>query len=146
MNTLGFILFYIFLFILVSVLPFGMIIPMHKEHEKVCNGVINYDSVMRKFVYKVYLSRQEVITLLKSKNEIDELTCTFNDDETIIKISEYGSNRKYYFQVQELNGFSLLKLEQVSVIGMQSWVPFKLNPFLVKKLNAEIVPFSQHKF
>lgn len=146
MNTLGFILFYIFLFILVSVLAFGMIIPMHKEHEKVCNGVINYDSVMRKFVYKVYLSRQEVITLLKSKNEIDELTCTFNDDETIIKISEYGSNRKYYFQVQELNGFSLLKLEQVSVIGMQSWVPFKLNPFLVKKLNAEIVPFSQHKF
>lgn len=146
MNTLGFILFYIFLFILVSVLVFGMIIPMHKEHEKVCNGVINYDSVMRKFVYKVYLSRQEVITLLKSKNEIDELTCTFNDDETIIKISEYGSNRKYYFQVQELNGFSLLKLEQVSVIGMQSWVPFKLNPFLVKKLNAEIVPFSQHKF
>lgn len=146
MNTLGFILFYIFLFILVSVLTFGMIIPMHKEHEKVCNGVINYDSVMRKFVYKVYLSRQEVITLLKSKNEIDELTCTFNDDETIIKISEYGSNRKYYFQVQELNGFSLLKLEQVSVIGMQSWVPFKLNPFLVKKLNAEIVPFSQHKF
>lgn len=146
MNTLGFILFYIFLFILVSVLAFGMIIPMHKEHEKVCNGVINYDSVMRKFVYKVYLSRQEVITLLKSKNEIDELTCTFNDDKTIIKISEYGSNRKYYFQVQELNGFSLLKLEQVSVIGMQSWVPFKLNPFLVKKLNAEIVPFSQHKF
>ena len=146
MNTLGFILFYIFLFILVSVLTFGMIIPMHKEHEKVCNGVINYDSVMRKFVYKVYLSRQEVITLLKSKNEIDELTCPFNDDETIIKISEYGSNRKYYFQVQELNGFSLLKLEQVSVIGMQSWVPFKLNPFLVKKLNAEIVPFSQHKF
>ena len=92
---------------------------------------------MRKFVYKVYLSRQEIITLLKSKNEIDELTCTFNDDETVIKISEYGSNRKYYFQVQELNGFSLLKLEQVSIIGMQSWVPFKLNPFLVEKLNAE---------
>ncbi len=146
MNTLGFILFYIFLFILVSVLALGTVIPMHKKHKEVSNGIINYDSVMRKFVYKVYLSRQEVITLLKSKNEIDELTCTFNDDETIIKISEYGSNRKYYFQVQELNGFSLLKLEQVSVIGMQSRVPFKLNPFLVKKLNAEIVPFSQHKF
>lgn len=146
MNTLGFILFYIFLFILVSVLALGTVIPMHKKHKEVSNGIINYDSVMRKFVYKIYLSRQEVITLLKSKNEIDELTCTFNDDETIIKISEYGSNRKYYFQVQELNGFSLLKLEQVSVIGMQSWVPFKLNPFLVKKLNAEIVPFSQHKF
>lgn len=146
MEALVFALFFIFLFVLVFVLAFGTIIPMHKEHEKVCNGIINYDSVMRKFVYKVYLSRQEVITLLKSKNEIDELTCTFNDDETIIKISEYGSNRKYYFQVQELNGFSLLKLEQVSVIGMQSWVPFKLNPFLVKKLNAEIVPFSQHKF
>lgn len=146
MELLGFGIFYVFLFVLVMFLAFGSVIPMHKKHREVSNGIINYDSVMRKFVYKVYLSRQEIITLLKSKNEIDELTCTFNDDETVIKISEYGSNRKYYFQVQELNGFSLLKLEQVSIIGMQSRVPFKLNPFLVEKLNAEIVPFSQYKF
>ena len=119
---------------------------MLKKHKEISNGIINYDSLMRKFVYKVHLSKQEVITLLKLKNEIDELTCTFNNDETIIKISEFGSYRKYFFQVQEIDGYSLLKLEQVSLFGMQSQVPFKLNPFLVKKLNAEIVPFSQYEF
>ena len=146
MDTLGFILFYIFLFILVSVLALGTVIPMHKKHKEVSNGIINYDSVMRKFVYKIYLSRQEVITLLKSKNEIDELTCSFNNDETIIKISEYGSNREYYIEVCEHKNYSILKLEQVSLIGMRSYIPFKLNPFIVNKLQAELVPFSQYGF
>ena len=146
MELLGFETTYVLLFILVLFIALGSVIPMLKKHKEISNGIINYDSLMRKFVYKVHLSKQEVITLLKSKNEIDELTCTFNNDETIIKISEFGSYRKYYFQVQEIDGYSLLKLEQVSLFGMQSQVPFKLNPFLVKKLNAEIVPFSQYEF
>jgi len=29
---------------------------------------------------------------------------------------------------------------------MQSHVPYKLNPFLVNKLQAQIVPFSQYEF
>ena len=146
MELLGFETTYVLLFILVLFIALGSVIPMLKKHKEISNGIINYDSLMRKFVYKVHLSKQEVITLLKLKNEIDELTCTFNNDETIIKISEFGSYRKYYFQVQEIDGYSLLKLEQVSLFGMQSQVPFKLNPFLVKKLNAEIVPFSQYEF
>jgi len=32
------------------------------------------------------------------------------------------------------------------LIGMQSHLPYKLNPFFVSKLQAEIVPFSQYGF
>ena len=101
---------------------------------------------MRRLVYKVNLSRQEVIKLLKTKNEVDELISSFNDDETIITIAEYSSNRKYYFEVREYKEYSILRLEQIALIGTQSWVSYKLNPFISSKLQAEIIPFSQYGY
>ena len=138
--------FAIFFFVILIPLVLGIIIPIYKEHSKVTGGIINYDSTMRKFVYKINLSSQEIIDLLNAKNDIDELSCSFDFEKAIIRFSEYSSHRDYYFQIQECSGFSILKLEQVELIGMSSHVPYKLNPFIVSKLQAEIVPFSQYGF
>ena len=133
---------------LVIIIPLvlGTAIPIYKNYSNVTGGVINHDSTMRKFVYKINLSYQQTVDLLNTKNVADELSCTFDFDNSTIRFSEYGSHRDYYFQVQECNGFSVLRLEQVALIGMKSSVPYKLNPFLVSKLQAEIVPFSQYGF
>ena len=141
-----YIFFAILFFVILVPLVLGIILPTYKNHNQATGGIINHDSTMRKFVYKVYLSREEIISLLKTKNDIDDLSCTFDFEKSMIKFAEYGSNREYYFQVQEYNGFSILRLEQVALIGMQSHVPYKLNPFLVNKLHAEIIPFSQYGF
>ncbi len=141
-----FMFFAIFFFAILVPLVLGIIIPTYKSHYKANGSIINYDTTMRKFVYKVNLSSEDIINLLKIKNDIDELSCTFDFDKSVIKFSEYGSHRDYYFQVQECNGFSILKLEQVTLIGMSSHVPYKLNPFMVSKLQAEIIPFSQYGF
>lgn len=101
---------------------------------------------MRKFVYKVSMSGKDIIDLLKVRNDTDDLSCTFDFSRNVIKFSEYGSSREYYFQIYECEGFSVLRLEQVELIGMQSRVPYKLNPFIVSKLQAEIVPFSEYGF
>ena len=138
--------FAIFFFVILIPLVLGYVIPIYKEHSKVTGDVINYDSAMRKFVYKINLSSQEIIDLLNAKNDIDELSCSFDFEKAIIRFSEYSSHRDYYFQIQECSGFSILKLEQVELIGMSSHVPYKLNPFIVSKLQAEIVPFSQYGF
>ncbi len=138
--------FEIFFFAFLIPLVLGIIIPVYKSHYKATGGIINYDTTMRKFVYKVNLSSEDMINLLKIKNDIDELSCTFDFDKSVIKFSDYGSHRDYYFQVEECNGFSILKLEQVDLIGMSSHVPYKLNPFMVHKLQAEIIPFSQYGF
>lgn len=141
-----FLFFAIFFFVILIPLVLGIIIPIYKNHINVTGGIINYDSIMKKFVYKINLSNQQIVNLLNTKNEVDELSCTFDFENSIIRFSEYGSYRDYYFQVQECNGFSVLRLEQVALIGMQSHVPYKLNPFIVNKLKAEIVPFSQYGF
>ena len=138
--------FAIFFFVILIPLVLGIIIPVYKKHSSVTGGIINYDSTMRKSVYKINLSYQQAVDLLSLKNDVDELSCTFDFEKAIIRFSEYGSHRDYYFQIQECSGFSILKLEQVELIGISSHVPYKLNPFIVSKLQAEIVPFSQYGF
>ena len=139
-------IFSAFFFLLLIPLVLSIIIPIYKNHNKTTNNVINYDSMMRKYVYKVYLSREEIINKLKNTTDLDALSCELDLERSVINFSEYGSNRDYYFQIQECNGFSILKLEQVALLGMSSHIPFKLNPFIVSKLQAEIIPFSQHGF
>lgn len=136
--------FLLFFFIILFLLVLGIIIPIYKRHYKATGSVINYDATMRKFVYKVNLSGEDIINVLKTKNDIDELSCAFDFDRSVIKFSEYGSYREYFFQIQECNGFSILRLKQVEVLGMRSHVPFKLNPFIVSKLQAEIIPYSKY--
>lgn len=140
-------LFLVLIFFLI-IIPFvlGIIIPIYKEHNKVTGGIINYDSTMRKFVYKINLSSKEIIDLLNTKNDIDELSCAFDFENSIIRFSEYGSHRDYCFNIQECSDFSILRLEQVDLFGMQNYITYKLNPFIVSKLRAEIVPFSQYYF
>ena len=138
--------FAIFFFVIFIPLVLGIIIPIYKKHGSVTGGIINYDTTMRKFVYKINLSYQQAVDLLSLENDVDELSCTFDFEKAIIRFLEYGSQRDYYFQIQECSGFSILKLEQVELIGMSSHIPYKLNLFIVSKLQAEIVPFSQYGF
>jgi len=138
--------FTIIFFSILIPLVLAIIIPIFKEHFKTTEDAINYNIDMRKFVYKINLSGQQVIDLLSTKSNADELSCTFDFDKETIRFSEYGSHRDYHFNIQEYNSFSVLRLEQVGLVGMQSYVPYKLNSFLIKKLNAQIVPFAEYEF
>ena len=124
-------------------LVLGIIIPIIQNHDKATGNVVNYDSMMRVFLYRVHMTEEEIINTLQVKNDVDELSCEFDFERSIVKISEYGSSRDYYYTIQTYDGYSVLKLTQVSPIGMQSHIPYKLNPFMVKKLNAELVPYKE---
>ena len=125
-------------------LVLGYVIPIYKKHYKVTGKPANYDSSGTSFVYKVSMSGEEIIRRLQIRNIKDELTCTFDFERSVITFSEYDSSRAYFFEIQEHEGFSILKLRQVSIICMQSYVPMRLNPFITEKLDAEIVPYSQY--
>ena len=138
--------FAIFFFVILIPLVLLIILPVYKNHNSVTAGIINYDSNMRKFVYKINLTYQQMIDLLNTNNYVDDLSCTFDFDKETVRISDYSSHRDYYFQVLECGDYLILRLEQVELIGMQSHIPYKLNPFIVSKFEAEIVPFSQYRF
>ena len=136
--------FAVFFFLFLVPLVLGYVVPIYMNHNKATGSVINHDSYMRKFVYKVSLTSDEIFKILSIKNDIDELACDFDFENSIVNISEYGSHKKYYFQIQECGSFSILKLEQVSPFG--NLVSFKLNPYLVSKLQAELIPFAEYSF
>ena len=138
-----FLFFAIFLFVILIPLILGNIIPIYKKHKSVTNGIINYDSQMKKFVYQVNLSSADIVNLLSVSDDTDDLSCTFDFENTVIVFSDCDSHRKYYYQIQEYDGFSILKLQQAEWIGMQSLIPYKLNGFIVKKLNAAVIPFLE---
>ncbi|MBQ8399273.1 MAG: hypothetical protein IJX08_04810 [Clostridia bacterium] len=125
-------------------LVLGIVIPIFKNHSNVSDGIVNYDAMMRKFVYKVPFSKQEILRILQEHRDVDELSCEFQMERSVVKISEYYSNREYFFTVQECDGYSILRLDQVSSMSMQGHVPYKLNPFMVEKLNAQLLPFDQY--
>lgn len=141
---MGVLYFVLFFFVILIPLVLSIIIPIYKSHYKATGKIINYDSNMRKFVYRVNLSCNDIINLLESTNDTDELSCSFDLERSVVRFSEYGSSREYYFNVKEYDDYSIFSLSQVALIGMQSYVPLKLNPFLVSKLQAEIIPFSQY--
>ena len=138
-----FLLFSAFFFLLMIPLVLGVIIPTIRSHRKTTGKTVNYDAMMRVFMYRIQMSEEAIINTLKAKSSIDELSCEFDFERSIVKISEYGSSRDYYYTIQTYDVYSVLKLTQVSLIGMQSHIPYKLNPFMVKKLNAELVPYKE---
>lgn len=125
---------------------FTYVIPLYQNNRKASGGITNHDSIGHKYVYKVYLSRDELIDRLNRRNVFDELTCELDLEYSTIRFSDDESNLKYIFQIQECHGFSIFRLEQSALIAMRSYIPFKLNPYMINKLEAEIIPFSLYGF
>ena len=141
-----------FSWLFIMVVCLGVLIPKYEKFAKATGSVVNYDRNMTKFVYKVYMSREEIISSLKIMNVKDELSCTFDFERNIVIFTDIlmsyvykGINKKYFYEIQECDGFSILKLSSVSpLFSERNDIPYKLNPFMVSKINAEIVPFSKY--
>ena len=112
--------------------------------EDVTDGVVNHNSLMNKFVFKVNLTRDETIAILLTKCVKDTLTCTFDFDMSTIVFSDFWDNEKYYLVISKCDKFSLLHLELVSFRARRSSIKYKITPFIVNKLNAEVVSFSEY--
>lgn len=119
-------------------------IPKYKNYWNATNGIVNYNPTLTKFVYRVYMSKKEIISSLKIINVKDELSCAFDFEKNIIIFSGLEVLKKeFFYEIKECDGFSILKLRQASLYGSPNFV-FKINSFMVSKINAEIVPFSQY--
>lgn len=134
----------VIIFVLGIFIVLGYTIPIQKKHNKATGKVINHDWMMRKFVYKVCMSKDEIIKTLSVKNSGDELFCTFNCERSIVRFHEFNATYDYFFEIKEYDTFSVLRLNEVSFHGSHGHIHLKLNPFFVSKLNAEIVPFSKY--
>ena len=138
--------FAVLLLILFLSIVLGMLLPIIKRHKEATGGIVNHDPSMTRFVYKVYFGRDEIIRLLEMKNIEDEISFQFDSDRSIVTVSEPGASQKYSCTVVEYEGWSILRLEKVHLLDMQSHIQYKLNPCIIRKLSAVPVPFSEYGF
>ena len=134
----------------IMIITLVVVIPKYVKVVKATN-VVNYDWTRRKFVYKVYMSKKEIVNSLKIMNIKDELSCTFDLEKNTVIITDLsladvykGAYKEYFYEIREYDGFSILQLSVASIFSEGNDIWLKLNPFMVSKINAEIVPFSQY--
>lgn len=101
--------FTIFLIILVF-LVLEMFIPTYKNHQKATAGTINYDLTMRKFVYKVNLSGDDIIHKLTTKILVTIWFALF----LLIALS-------CFFRRKALNGNTIFTFRNVPVFPYSDW-------------------------
>lgn len=124
---------------------FGILLPTEREKRRITGDTVNHDGICSRFVYKVALTQEQILRTLRIRREIDDLACTVDVPQSTIIFSSYGDSKEYFFVIQEHETYSIIKLKAVYAFGMSSRVPSLLNPFMVKKLNAELVPYSQYE-
>jgi hypothetical protein len=99
---------------------------------------------MCKFIFKVPLPADAIISALATKNIHDTLSCKIDTEQSTIQFSDINSSRKYFYAIHSSEGYSIFYLSHTAWIGSRSTIPYKINPFIISKLNAEPVPYAQY--
>ena len=136
---------YIFIVVFVVMIPIALYLilkPVFK-HNKLLNGIVNYDTFMRKYVFSVALGKEEFYSQLKMKNVQDVLEYTLSNDDTVITFRLYNGKYPYKINVDAFNESIILRVEQLSA---NSKPAFYINEFFVKKFNAKPLDFEKYKF
>lgn len=136
---------YIFVIIFIVMIPIALYLilkPMFK-HNKLLNGIVNYDTFMRKYVFSVALDKEEFYSQLKMPNVQDVLEYTLSDDCTVITFKMYNGKYPYKINVDILNESIILKVEQIAATSKPA---FYINEFFIKKFNAVPLNFEKYKF
>ena len=116
------------------------------RNRKITGGIVNYDSFSRKFVFRTEKSRSQVFDALKLRDVSDRMFCSFDPTSDVVSLSDYTSSVRYNVRVDEYDGLSIVRLQQIGMLGGTKPHPLKVNEFILMKLEAEPVPFAEFGF
>ena len=139
---------YIYIFVVifvVIVIPVALYIifkPMFRQN-KLLNGIVNYDTFMRKFVFCISLTKEDFYAQLKVHNINDILEYSLNDDCSVITFTTYNMKYSYKIIVDDFNESIILRVEQVQEISKPA---FSINEFFINKFNATPLEFEKYSF
>lgn len=127
----------------------GNLIKDTNRNSNYSNGVTNYDSTMREFVYKVNKSEKEILQELKNNHSDSKLKFEYiENDELINFYTEYPDERNkiaYCFEIKEYENFSILRVWRKNLFQERNMYMYYLNEFWYKKICAEPIPYFVDK-
>ncbi len=135
----------LFFVVIIPVALYIVLKPMFRQ-DKLLSGVVNYDTFMRKFVFRVELTKEEFYAQLKIHNISDLLEYYLSDDYSVITFTRYNSKFPYKILIDEVNESIILRVEQIPKIMDRGNVPYLINEFFIKKFNATPLEFEKYSF
>lgn len=138
---------FVILFMLV-ILPAALYLvlkPMFRDI-KVRRGIVNYDTHMRKFVFTVEETKAEVYLKLRLSNIYDVLRYDFDEENAVITFYRNHAKFPYRISFYELDGTMILKIEQISPTMDKDNLPYFINEFFIKKLDAKPIDLFSGRF
>ena len=140
---------FLFIFVIFPALTLGCLYiifrPMYKNRE-ITNGILNFDGSMRKFVFRIDLSKDEFFSKLKSRNACDTMEYSLNADLTGITFKELGSRLEYGIEIIPCDGYLILRVKQISLLYGKTNIPYHVNEFWICKFNAKPIDYSRNAF
>ncbi len=135
--------FVVIFFVLVIPIALYLILRPMFRHNKLLNGVVNYDTFMRKYVFCIKLTKEDFYTQLKAYNVNDALEYSLNDDYSVITFTMYNMKYPYKIIIEDLNESMILRVEQIPLVSKPALL---VNEFFVKKFNAKPLEFKKYSF
>ena len=139
-----FIIFTIFFVALIPIVLFFILKPMFRER-KISNGIRNQDTLSQNYLFKTNYSKQEFLNLIVISNVTDLMDYTFDNNTMIITFSKYNAKIPYLVTIKELENGCYIRLTKKVFFGDRSNIPYYINEFMIKKFDAELLPYEEYK-
>ena len=130
--------------ILIPVVLYFILAPMFRE-KKISNNVRNQDTFSQKYLFKVNYTKNEFLQKLNIPNVHDVLEFTFDNNTMTITFSKYNAKIPYTVTIKESENGCYIRLTKKDFISDRSNIPSQINEFMIKKFDAELLPYKEYK-
>ncbi len=135
----------IFFVVITPIALYFILKPIFRQKE-LLHGVVNYDTFMRKFLFRIELEKEEFFEQLKIHNINDILEYCLNEDCSVITFLKYNDKFPYKILIAEYNEYIVLNVEQIPTVMNKANVPYYINSFFIKKFNAKPIDYQKSAF
>mgnify|MGYP003431724973 FL=1 len=135
--------FVVIFFVVIIPLALYLVLKPMFRHNKMLNGIVNTDAFMRKYVFRIDLTKEDFYTQLKTRNINDVLEYSLNDNCSVITFIMYSTKYSYAIKVDDFNESIVLRVEQIQAISRSAFI---INEFFIKKFNATPLEFEKYSF
>lgn len=135
--------FVVIFFVVIIPLALYLVLKPMFRHNKMLNGIVNTDAFMRKYVFRIELTKEDFYTQLKTRNINDVLEYSLNDNCSVITFIMYSTKYSYAIKVDDFNESIVLRVEQIQAISRSAFI---INEFFIKKFNATPLEFEKYSF
>jgi hypothetical protein len=141
---MDFIFFAIAFVILLPVVLYVIFAPMFRE-KKISNGINNQDVISKNYLFRVNCTKQDFLQQLSLQNADDVLKYTFDHSSMTITFHQYDTRIPCKVFIKEFDDGCYFRLNRYVFMGGRSSIPHYINEFMIKKFDAELLPYKEYK-